>query len=65
MLYTLVRQFAKIFLLAIPSVRDARMWLRLDVRGYGTVLFVFIYLFDVKENLWPRCYGFSHASIAN
>jgi hypothetical protein len=45
MFYTLLRQFAKIFLLAIPSVRDARMWfVFVDVGGYDTVSFVFICL---------------------
>jgi 5-methylcytosine-specific restriction endonuclease McrBC regulatory subunit McrC len=65
MLYKLLRQFAKIFLLAIPSVRDARMWLLLRGCAWIWYRFICIYLFDVEENLWSRCSCFRHASIAN
>ena len=65
MLYTLLRQFAKIFLLAIPSVRDAHMRLRLRGCAWVWYRFICLYLFGVEENLWPRCSCFRHASIAN
>ena len=65
MLYTLLRQFANIFLLAVPSVRDASMWLRLSGCAWIWYRFICIFLFDVEENVWPHCSCFRHATIAN
>lgn len=58
--YTLVQQFAKIFLLAIPSLRTCVV-----LSSWMCVGMVPFHLFNVEKKLWPDCFCFRHTSIAN